>query len=1792
MRNSLTNPTWLRCFIFACLLLALALPALSRIPDGQTGPDPATSLAGLQKAIKAAQDRLAEAGPSLQKAESIVAIPAATDKDPLSVAQITQAAQTLKDNDITAASKLTGLKTALTSLQTGDKSLTTLKDNLAKAKDTLDGVKGQLMGDASAQAQTALAEAPLVVDRLDKAIGRLNAIGLSDNALALDTPIKGAYTSAGKQVAALQEALQNSALGKLDTGAKAAEIRQKLLGGLNKAASVSAASDSLALSFPVFKAVLPDDTAPPAPDALETDLKAQAAKLDPLTATLIADTSSSADTLTQKLQTILAAFDKTPRDRAVIYGALGDLRVSRTQVADLRDIVSGMQTLLVTLKSKSYDVQATENNTLHLTQATDDLANSNQYLDDLLTGDGDRFVQDQVRLFYFTDVPRLIQSINPDAHLVKSDDVTTAKLHADNLRSDLLNTEGSIAKLTESKNALQQRKRDLQEHIRQTQAQLNDANNRLSTANTAVNALNQATLQQTVIQKQIDELDGTRRTVLTQEQTDLTAQQTAAKTKGDQKEVDRLQRLLDRNASQQKALDAQIRQLKVRKSNLAVQQTDQADALSKAQDAVTQIQSQKAGFQAELDQLPAQQNDLEKQLVDAQVQRSDARRQQALLAQQEAEAFGEFRDNQPFWVAEPTAAAGDPAKRVIIYGYEDSKTIFLRGMARDVQRVKEMIASFDRPAPQARVTLWTMQLNGSGKSKDFNTALKNVDDVLRDLRGSINIVQNELRNSITEEVNRASEIARLASFQDDRHERYRDRMARYFYYSKETRDLLGFRVGLPEERISRATIQYELDTAKKYYLKANQASDAISGSSVERRLVQKFRDERESDLREAVFHLEHAQRVDRRAGLNLGLNNHGTRIADLTTLFFKLFIQIARDEDDRRDLDRAYRSAFANANATDSLASLIDSIHITTKRELESNVFYATELPDGVSYADAEYVTRWTLPDPAHATTLGEMLFVLSLGDRDSRESILQRFILNLERKYANQPQGKDTSKQKNALQRFRRAINKLFRADEPDANADNTGTQGYPHFPDIVLGGEASDVQQDAHDREMTANQLEILTALQAKARERVSTEVRLLLRQIGDLYQNGRCRDDETARRLRYLYRPLLGYLHGKYYEKDKKPEDDKGKTWYMQGEAVTYRPKKSGNKQDEVQGDFAAWQITDLVHEHNSLAQAIPRVAAADDMIKRMIIVAEDDIDYFFVGPAFDSIRANANARGVELGTIQRESVLATNRLVARVDPRASAALTLDNGTNFLDAAQQLAQIAGRIQENQRAAKLTQTAPVVVSAINGLVQGNPATALAFGGIASLLGDLAARPQQPAGEIYSINTGSTFKITPIFDPSGQALRFKFDYAAVTNLQEPDGTTTPDFSRVDRHTVNTEVQLTNLELREISRFESNAKLGTPAIRTGGIPILNQIPLLRDIPIIGYYYRRKAEAASRQESLIFAQTSLYPTVGDIVDLLTDVPPRTDLDPEMPDYLHKSNPALTSLTITPTAVIPGATAVGTVMLDSATVQDTLVDVSSPEGVTLDPVNVVIPTGQSSATFKILIADKNGPPVGKSIAITARRDHVKKSTSLTITKAPLTKPPLFGVEILTKKMVANGSGTVRVKLLDAHNQPLAAPEGGLTFTLDTNSPAVHLCAPSVTVKEKETEAALDFTTDTVAMDTYALISASLYGVLKADNMLIMPLSPVRMTADRTTVRKGEYLSLRVLLNGSAPSSKAILDLLSNDEKILRLSDLGHATVFPTKSVSEPFRVKALSPGTVTITSMYQGRKSQPLIITVLP
>lgn len=268
---------------------------------------------------------------------------------------------------------------------------------------------------------------------------------------------------------------------------------------------------------------------------------------------------------------------------------------------------------------------------------------------------------------------------------------------------------------------------------------------------------------------------------------------------------------------------------------------------------------------------------------------------------------------------------------------------------------------------------------------------------------------------------------------------------------------------------------------------------------------------------------------------------------------------------------------------------------------------------------------------------------------------------------------------------------------------------------------------------------------------------------------------------------------------------------------------------------------------------------------------------DLTETYVKPAFREINEKMLKKELGVGVIQETSILASNRLVARVDPRGSAQLAVGEERDVLEAARQLTNLFG-IAGKSLATGVTGN-PLALA-------GGPATAGAstiIGTAQSVLSSLDQMPRGAQPTVYGIATGNLFQVTPVIDPSGQALRFRFDLVSATQIREPNDTIDPQLPRIERHSVNTEVLLADQEIRLISQFQANYRLGVAKRRSGGLPILKDLPGVSEVPLIGWFVKRGGRSAQTQQSLIFCQTTMYPTLGEVLDVAVRSPTFTGLE---------------------------------------------------------------------------------------------------------------------------------------------------------------------------------------------------------------------------------------------------------------------------------------------------------------------
>lgn len=292
----------------------------------------------------------------------------------------------------------------------------------------------------------------------------------------------------------------------------------------------------------------------------------------------------------------------------------------------------------------------------------------------------------------------------------------------------------------------------------------------------------------------------------------------------------------------------------------------------------------------------------------------------------------------------------------------------------------------------------------------------------------------------------------------------------------------------------------------------------------------------------------------------------------------------------------------------------------------------------------------------------------------------------------------------------------------------------------------------------------------------------------------------------------------------------------------------------------------------------------IATVDNYLKRLAIALEDDFKVQFYEPAFVRIRRAARQWDVTLGQVERTSILTNNRAFAKVTPQATMEFDLPKRdivlVEALKGAQAVTQDMGALLND----------PTFLATFK-LMGGGPLPAKVQNVVPPLPSSTdeqrmghTSDPQRPIGSslealipdpaIYKFETGTGYEIRPVIQPDGDSIVYNFLYMYTTNVREPVRADEKHLGRVKQHFIDTQVQTTSFELREVSRYQVALK----AARTG-----QGVPLLQNIPIAGVLFRPLPSAQSAiQENIILAQSVVYPTLFDLMGLRW-APSIVDLD---------------------------------------------------------------------------------------------------------------------------------------------------------------------------------------------------------------------------------------------------------------------------------------------------------------------
>jgi len=211
----------------------------------------------------------------------------------------------------------------------------------------------------------------------------------------------------------------------------------------------------------------------------------------------------------------------------------------------------------------------------------------------------------------------------------------------------------------------------------------------------------------------------------------------------------------------------------------------------------------------------------------------------------------------------------------------------------------------------------------------------------------------------------------------------------------------------------------------------------------------------------------------------------------------------------------------------------------------------------------------------------------------------------------------------------------------------------------------------------------------------------------------------------------------------------------------------------------------------------------IAVMDHYLKRLSIALEDDFKVQFYDPAFVRVREAARSKEVNLGQVERTTILTNNRAFAKVDPQATMEFDLPKRQiaikEAFDAAKALVEDTGALVNDPTflAAFQMMGGSKQPTTVKNLVPGQSTSTdqqsmgmvpqrHEGGAPGSALQNLVPEPA-----IYKLETGTGFQIRPVMQPDGDSVVYDFDYMYTTNIREPVRADEKHLGRIKRHFVH-----------------------------------------------------------------------------------------------------------------------------------------------------------------------------------------------------------------------------------------------------------------------------------------------------------------------------------------------------------------------------------------------------------------
>lgn len=289
------------------------------------------------------------------------------------------------------------------------------------------------------------------------------------------------------------------------------------------------------------------------------------------------------------------------------------------------------------------------------------------------------------------------------------------------------------------------------------------------------------------------------------------------------------------------------------------------------------------------------------------------------------------------------------------------------------------------------------------------------------------------------------------------------------------------------------------------------------------------------------------------------------------------------------------------------------------------------------------------------------------------------------------------------------------------------------------------------------------------------------------------------------------------------------------------------------------------------------------------------------------------------------------------------------------------------------------------------------------------------------------------------------------------------------------------------------------------------------------------------------------------------------------------------PVLASVTASPSNVIGGNNAAGTVTLSAgAPPGGALVSLSSSNPAVVGvPTSALIPAGATSVGF---VASTSAVTGSTNVTVTATYNGVTRTTVLIVSP-----PPSLQSLTLSPSAVVGGDSSQGIVTLTT-----AAPAGGAIISLASSNTAIATVPANVTIAAGSTSATFSVNTVSVTASSSVTISGAFGGANSGAALTVTP--PITLTAfaiSPGTVAGGNTTIGTVTISSAAPAGGFPVTVTSNNSSIAPGPGTGHVTVAQgATSASWAIGTNSVTTSTPVTFTATTGGVSRTATLTVTP